>query len=103
MLDIQLCDVTDVAVIAIAQRCPQLRDLNMLYCSLITDLSINEIALRCKELVSLHCSKCPLVTFAAQTNVVLQCPKLQLLHFAGEQYSAEYYRLKDLNTHVEIK
>lgn len=65
VLNICTCtEITDEGVIGIANGCPQLRRLEMVWCPKITDASLLALAQNCKGMELLNLWRCPQVTDA---------------------------------------
>jgi hypothetical protein len=71
--------LTDAAVVALAQGCHQLTEVEGLSGPALTDASVMALAEHCPNLKTVHLQHSPLVTEVALTTLVQRCPKLDLL------------------------
>ncbi len=54
----EMVHVTDAAVIALAECCPELRTVKLAYCRALTDAAVGALAAGCKQLRTLDLSHC---------------------------------------------
>ena len=71
--------LTDAAIQAVAQGCPQLKELNVGRCARLTDVSIRSLAGSCTQLESLTTRYCPLLTSAVVRALEQGCRQLKYL------------------------
>ena len=71
--------LTDAAIQAVAQGCPQLKELNVGRCARLTDASIRSLAESCTQLESLTTRYCPLLTSAVVRALEQGCRQLKYL------------------------
>ena len=93
--------ITDGAVVALAQHCTLLQELDLSWCNGVTDSSINEIAKKGKELVSLNVRSCKDVTTDSLTNLVRNCPKMRCLLF--DIYRNAVFAVQIRNSYLQIR
>ncbi|KAK3267167.1 hypothetical protein CYMTET_24264 [Cymbomonas tetramitiformis] len=88
-LDLGYCNVTDMAVVAIAQCCDNLNFCRISACGGVTGTSILVVAERCPNLQHLDISLCEEVSDAAIQEVALRCSNLQHVDISGCQHTTD--------------
>lgn len=82
-LDLRDCnELTDAAIIALANKCPNLTSLNLSWRTQLTDAAITALANKCTKLTSLNLMLCYRLTDAAITALPNKCPNLTSLNLA---------------------
>ncbi|KAI9593426.1 hypothetical protein BDF19DRAFT_448713 [Syncephalis fuscata] len=81
-LSVANCYITDIAVIAIAQWCPQLIKLDLTDTE-VTDDGIIELAKGCQSLQWLSLQSCEMITDEAVATLRESCPQLRWLDLEG--------------------
>ncbi|PKY58046.1 RNI-like protein [Rhizophagus irregularis] len=79
-LVLKYCDnITDAAIVNIANKCPYLQHISLKGCGEITDVSVKELARKCQNLYYLNLSGCVSVRFANGTMEMLssRCENLE--------------------------
>ncbi|KAJ8600516.1 hypothetical protein CTAYLR_009214 [Chrysophaeum taylorii] len=76
-------NLMDAAIRAVAMRCKNLAKLNVSWCHNLTDVAITAVANNCPKFAQLNVSKCVNLTDAAITAVAENCPNLVELYFSG--------------------
>ena len=71
--------ITDVAMISIAEKCPQLESLEIFGLQFLTDASIEALANGCQSLKNLDVSRCTGLTNAALQSLAQGCTQLESL------------------------
>merc|ERR1712166_1337714 len=76
-VDLRNCwNLTDAAIIALAKRCPALTNVSVSWCNNLTDAAIIGLAERCPALTRISVSSCRNLTDAAIVALVECCPAL---------------------------
>ena len=82
-LAIKYSGITDIGVIAVANRCPNLKSINLWSCEKITDASIVQVVKKCRHLQSLLLGVCGRITDTSVIEIARGCPHLQKLSLAS--------------------
>ena len=65
--------ITDVGISKIGEGCPQLQELNLIFCSQVTDVGITKIGEGCPQLQTLNLDNCYQVTDVGISNITDAC------------------------------
>ena len=76
-------NVTDDAVVVLAEGCRQLRSVNFAYCMRLTDTSVVSLAEQCRHLASVNFEGCEQLTDKSVISLSEQCLHLTSVRFAG--------------------
>ena len=75
--------ITDAAVIAIAEHCPNLTDIYLTDCRKITDAAVIALVGHCPNLTSIFLTDCRKITNAAVIALAEHCPNLTDIYLYG--------------------
>ncbi|OQR92924.1 hypothetical protein ACHHYP_03074 [Achlya hypogyna] len=81
-LDLGQCKITDVALVSIAQHCPELEVLRLRWCTQITDMGMVRVAMQCRRLRHLDLNNCGFVTDQTVSALAEHCPNLRWLNLS---------------------
>jgi len=73
-------EISDDALQNIANNCPLLKELRILFQLQVTDIGVQAIAAKCSHLHTLDVDMCELLTDASLVAVGEHCPRLRVLH-----------------------
>ncbi|CAG8762223.1 3846_t:CDS:2, partial [Rhizophagus irregularis] len=86
-LVLKYCDnITDAAIVNIANKCPYLQHVSLKGCREITNVSVKELARKCQNLYYLNLSGCVSMRFANGTMEMLssRCENLEYFNFKAD-------------------
>eukprot|EP01112_Ceratiomyxa_fruticulosa_P015709 TRINITY_DN4658_c0_g1_i1.p1 TRINITY_DN4658_c0_g1~~TRINITY_DN4658_c0_g1_i1.p1 ORF type:complete len:347 (-),score=19.11 TRINITY_DN4658_c0_g1_i1:28-1068(-) len=75
-------ELKDLGVLAFAQGCPFLTQVDIGYCKLITDKSVSQLSLRCPDLESVVLDSCD-ISDSSFKELALRCEKLKYVSLVG--------------------
>lgn len=80
-LNLNVCrKLTEKSLVVIADRCPNLEQLDMYWNCRISDFGIRKIALNCPKLTTLNLSGCKWLTDHSIVSIAENCPEIKLLN-----------------------
>jgi hypothetical protein len=83
-VDFDCCtQLTDASVVALAKHCPHLTNVNFCYCNQLTDTSVVALAEHCPQLTHVDFHDCPQLTDTSVVALAEHCPQLTHVDFFG--------------------
>ncbi|KAL3147012.1 hypothetical protein ABBQ38_014978 [Trebouxia sp. C0009 RCD-2024] len=80
--------ITDAALIELAQKCHQLKSVELLRCGEVTGQGVSQIARSCTGLTSFKLHNCPKVSERAIVQVFERCHELEIVNIVPARWSA---------------
>jgi F-box and leucine-rich repeat protein GRR1 len=99
---IELYDITAItssAVETLASKCRDLEHINLGHCSNVSDITLTKIAEHCSKLEALYVYGCDDVTVAGLTEIATKCTKLKAVFF-GNRAEISAASLQQMFPHV---